>query len=72
MITILSETTTNGSRSGVSYSYSGSQYSGISDYSMIPYEMKQRAAQIYLESNIDIIRKKYAKYSRNFPCKSEK
>ena len=62
-VTINSVTTTNGIVTGMRYSYNFNKYSGLFNYGNTEKEVKEKACKIYLETNIDYLRKKYAKYS---------
>lgn len=63
-VDILSITKTNGIVIGMRYSYNSNEYSGIFSYGDTSQQVIEKACRIYLKTNIDWIRKKYAKYSR--------
>jgi hypothetical protein len=64
MIEIRSITTTNGVTTGMSIGMDSSEYRGLFSYGNTEEEVKEKAAKIYLENNIEKIRKKYSKYRR--------
>jgi len=55
---------TTGSSVGMSYGYSDDAYSDLYVLGDTEKSIKNRAMRIYLKSNIEQIRKKYAKYRR--------
>ncbi len=57
---------TSGSEVGMSYGYSNGAYADIYDYGDTEEDVKDKAASIYLNLNIDNIRKRYKKYSRKY------
>jgi len=64
MVTIHSITTTGNTITGMSYGYDYDEYSGLFSYGDTEEEVKEKACNIYLQTNIESIRKKYRKYSR--------
>jgi len=60
-ITIHSITTTDGCTTGLSYGYSGSEYKNLFNFGDTKEEIYRKAERIYINTNIDKIRKKYKK-----------
>ena len=65
-IKIYSFTTTNGTVTGMKIGYDEDEYRGLFSFGDTEAVVKEKACQIYLENNINLIRKKYAKYSKKF------
>ena len=65
-IKIYSLTTTNGTVTGMKIGYDEDEYRGLFSLGDTEQDVKEKACQIYLENNINLIRKKYAKYSKKF------
>ena len=65
-IKIYSFTTTNGTVTGMKIGYDEDEYRGLFSFGDTEAVVKEKACQIYLETNIESIRKKYAKYSKKF------
>ena len=65
-IKIYSFTTTNGTVTGMKIGYDEDEYRGLFSLGDTEQDVKEKACQIYLENNINLIRKKYAKYSKKF------
>lgn len=64
-INIFSVTTTNGLITGLSYGHNEDLYKDLFDLGDSELDVKNKAANIYINSNINRIRNKYKKYSRN-------
>ena len=65
-IKIYSFTTTNGTVTGMKIGYDEDEYRGLFSFGDTEAVVKKKACKIYLETNIESIRKKYAKYSKKF------
>ena len=65
-IKIYSFTTTNGTVTGMKIGYDEDEYRGLFSLGDTKQDVKEKACKIYLENNIDLIRQKYAKYSKKF------
>lgn len=65
-VNILSVTTTNGTVTGMKIGYDEDEYRGVFSFGDTEAVVKEKACKIYLETNIEAIRKKYAKYSKKF------
>ena len=65
-IIIYSFTTTNGTVTGMKIGYDDDEYRGLFSFGDTEQDVKEKACQIYLQTNIESIRKKYAKYSKKF------
>lgn len=65
MLSIHSITTSGGYVTGMGYYYSGKEYSDLFDFGDTEADVKEKACKIYLQTNIEAIRKKYKKYSKN-------
>ena len=65
-IKIYSFTTTNGTVTGMKIGYDEDEYRGLFSFGDTEAVVKEKACKIYLETNIESIRKKYAKYSKKF------
>ena len=65
-IKIYSFTTTNGTVTGMKIGYDEDEYRGLFSLGDTESVIKEKACQIYLQTNIESIRKKYAKYSKKF------
>jgi len=63
-VNIYSVTTTNGTVTGMKIGYDEDEYRGLFSFGDTEAVVKEKAARIYLQTNIESIRKKYAKYSR--------
>lgn len=64
MITIESVTTTNGTVTGMKIGYDEDEYKGLFSLGDTEAYVKEKAAKIYLKTNIEYIRRRYIKYSR--------
>lgn len=64
VIDVLSVTKEGNTVVGMSYSFTGDEYSGLFHFGQTESEVRNEAARIYIETNIDKIRKRYKKYSR--------
>lgn len=42
------------------------EYAGLFSYGNTEQEVKEKACQVYLQTNIESIRKKYGKYSKGY------
>ena len=65
-IIIYSFTTTNGTVTGMKIGYDEDEYRGLFSLGDTEQDVKEKACKIYLETNIESIRKKYVKYSKKF------
>ena len=65
-IKIYSFTTTNGTVTGMKIGYDEDEYRGLFSFGDTEAVVKEKACQIYIQTNIESIRKKYAKYSKKF------
>ena len=65
-IIIYSFTTTNGTVTGMKIGYDEDEYRGLFSLGDTEQDVKEKACKIYLQTNIESIRKKYAKYSKKF------
>ena len=65
-IKIYSFTTTNGTVTGMKIGYDEDEYRRLFSFGDTEAVVKEKACQIYLQTNIESIRKKYAKYSKKF------
>ena len=65
-IIIYSFTTTNGTVTGMKIGYDEDEYRGLFSLGDTEQDVKEKACQIYLQTNIESIRKKYVKYSKKF------
>ena len=65
-IKIYSFTSTNGTVTGMQISYDEDEYRGLFSLGDTEQDIKEKACKIYLETNIETIRKKYVKYSKKF------
>ncbi len=61
MINVCSITTTNGTVTGMSYGYDYDEYRGLFKFGNTESDVKEKAARIYLNANIESIRAKYSK-----------
>ena len=61
-VNIYSVTTTNGTVTGMEIGYDEDEYRGLFSFGDTEAVVKEKACQIYLQTNIEAIRKKYAKY----------
>lgn len=50
---------------GMRYGYTGDEYRGLFSYGDTEDDVRNKASKIYLLTNINEIRKKYYRYSRN-------
>ena len=66
MITVHTITTTGNTITGMSYGYDYDEYAGLFSYGNTEQEVKEKACQVYLQTNIESIRKKYGKYSKGY------
>jgi hypothetical protein len=64
MVNVYSVTTTNGTVTGMKIGYDENEYRGLFSFGNTEAEVKEKACKIYLQNNIEAIRKKYAKSSR--------
>jgi hypothetical protein len=64
MINVTSITKTGDLVTGMAYGYDTKEYSGLFELGDTEEDVKNKACNIYLKSNIEAIRKKYRKYSR--------
>jgi len=64
MVNVSSVTTTCGLVTGMCYGYDTKEYSDLFELGDTEEDVKNKACKIYLETNIEKIRKKYRKYSR--------
>ena len=64
-VNIYSVTTTNGTVTGMEIGYDEDEYRGLFSFGDTKAVVKEKACQIYLQTNIEAIRKKYAKYRRS-------
>jgi len=64
MVNIISVTTTNGTVTGMRIGYDEDIYRGLFSFGNTEEQVKEKACKIYLQNNIDQIRKQYSKYSR--------
>jgi hypothetical protein len=65
-IKIYSFTTINGTVTGMKIGYDEDEYRGLFSFGDTEAVVKEKACQIYLQTNIEAIRKKYVKYSKKF------
>ena len=65
-IIIYSFTATNGTVTGMKIGYDEDEYRGLFSLGDTEQDVKEKACQIYLQTNIESIRKKYVKYSKKF------
>ena len=65
-IKIYSFTTTNGTVTGMKIGYDEDEYRGLFSFGDTEQDVKEKACKIFLENNIESIRKKYVKYSKKF------
>jgi len=63
-IDVVSVTTTNGVVTGMSLSFNEKEYRHIWEFGDTELDVKEKASKIYLQTNIENIRKKYAKYRK--------
>ena len=63
-VNVYSVTTTNGTVTGMKIGYDEDEYKGIFSFGDTEEDVKEKACKIYLQTNIEAIRKKYAKYRR--------
>lgn len=63
-VTIYSITKTNGEVTGMRYGYHSDCYEGVFSFGDTEDDVMKKVVKIYFENNIDNIRKKYKKYSR--------
>ena len=63
-VNVHSVTTTNGTVTGMKIGYDEDEYRGLFSFGDTEAVVKEKACQIYLQTNIEAIRKKYAKYRR--------
>ena len=61
---ILTTTTRMGNIVGMRYSFNEDEYSGLFSWGDTPEDVENKAAGVYMKTNIERIRKKYRKYSR--------
>jgi hypothetical protein len=70
IITIYSTTTETDFRgsyiTGMSYGYTGSEYKGLFSFGDTAEQVKEKAMNIYINKEIESIRKRYKKYSRKY------
>jgi len=64
MVNVHSITTTNGTVTGMKYGFDYNEYRGLFEFGDTEEILKEKTARIYLNTNINRIRKKYSKYSR--------
>lgn len=64
-VNVYSITTTNGTVTGMKIGYDGDEYRGLFSLGDTEAVVKEKACQIYLQTNIEAIRKKYAKYRKS-------
>ena len=64
MVNVQSVTTTNGTVTGMKYGFDYNEYRGLFEFGDTEEIVKEKASRIYLNTNINIIRKRYSKYSR--------
>ena len=69
MVNVYSVTQTDGVVTGMKYGYNESIYSKLFNFGDTELDLKNKAARIYITSNIDYIRKKYSKYSKKYKLK---
>lgn len=69
IIYIYSVSKTNGTVTGMGYSFTGDEYLDLFSYGDTEDEVREKAMEIYLSTNMDSIRKKYRKYSRKYKNK---
>ena len=62
-ITIYSVTTTGNIVTGMSIGYNEDAYSGLFNFGNTEEQVLKKAEDVYLNNNIDLIRKRYKKYS---------
>ena len=65
-IIIYSLTTTNGTVTGMKIGYDEDEYRGLFSFGDTEQDVKEKACKIYLQTNIEAIRKKYVKHSKKF------
>lgn len=63
MVNIYSVTTTGGIVTGMKIGYDEDEYKGLFSLGDTEGDVKEKACKIYLQKNIEGIRKKYKKYS---------
>ena len=51
---------------GMSYSYSNNDYSGLFELGDTEEDVRNKAMEIYFKNNIDFIREKYKNYARKY------
>ena len=64
-VNVYSVTTTNGTVTGMKIGYDEDEYRGLFSFGDTEAVVKEKACKIYLQTNIEAIRKKYAKYRRS-------
>lgn len=64
MINVNSITTTDGIVTGMKIGYDEDEYRGLFSFGDTEADVKEKACKIYLQTNIEAIRKKYRKYRR--------
>ena len=62
-ITIYSVTTTGNTVTGMSIGYNEDAYSSLFNFDNTEEQVLKKAEKIYLNNNIDLIRKRYKRYS---------
>ena len=65
-VTLYSITTTRGCVTGMSYGYSGDEYSDLFSYGDTFEEVQEKAIKIYISQTIAWYRKRYKKYTRKY------
>ena len=70
IITIYSTTTETSWRgsycTGMSYGYTGDEYKGLFSFGDTEQEVKEKAMNVFIQKEIENIRKRYKKYSRKY------
>jgi len=64
MVNVYSVTKTNGTVTGMKLGFDEDIYRGLFSFGNTEADVKEKACKIYLQANIESIRKKYRKYSR--------
>jgi hypothetical protein len=63
-VNIYSVTRTNGTVTGMKIGYDEDEYRGLFSFGDTEADVKEKACKIYLQTNIESIRKKYSKYRK--------
>jgi hypothetical protein len=63
-VNIYSVTRTNGTVTGMKIGYDEDEYRGLFSFGDTEADVKEKACKIYLQTNIESIRKKYSKYCK--------